>query len=127
MLRSRRIVFGLFALALGSCGDPSYVERITVVNRHQYDVVAEVGDGASGFLNLGGVGREDEKTIEGVIDFGERWVFRFRYPYDDAVDPIDVSITRAELEQAGWRIEVPASLAQRLREKGEQPSFSGGS
>lgn len=122
---SRRIVFalgGLLALTGVSCGQPSIVEKVTIVNRIEYDVHAEVGDGRSGWLTLGDFQRESEGMIRQVIDFGERWVFRFGYRN---LEQVEVSMTRADLAAAGWRAEVPASLAERLRTRGEPASYTG--
>lgn len=123
----KRLTFALLALVefATSCGDPSFVEKVTIANSYEYDVLAEVsGDGVS-WLNLGGVDRESEETTQHVIDMGEQWIFRFRYPYED-VEPGEVSLTRSELQAAGWRVEVPAALAERLRKRGEPPSISRG-
>jgi hypothetical protein len=125
MSRMARIALAVL-LALGgvSCGAPSFVERITIVNPNEYDVLAEVSDGSSGWLHLGTtIERESEEMIEQVADMGERWVFRFRFR---DLEQEQVTLSRAALSSAGWRVEVPESLAERLRTRGEPPSFSGG-
>ena len=123
MSRSGRIaVVALLAFVGVSCGDPSFVDRVTIVNPHEYTVHAEVSDGSSGWLNLGGVDRESEDTTGQVIDMGERWVFRFTFR---DLEQEQVTLSRAELSSAGWRVEVPEALAQRLRKRGEPPSYSG--
>lgn len=122
---SRRIAFalgGLLALTGVSCGEPRFVAKVTIVNPTEYDVHAEVGDGRSGWLNLGGVQRESEETIQQVTHFGERWVFRFGFR---DLEQVEVPMTRAELAAAGWRVEVPATLADRLRTRREPASFTG--
>jgi hypothetical protein len=54
-----------------------------------------------------------------VIDQGEVWIFRFRH----WGDPIrELSLTRAELERNGWRLEVPDEVEERLQELGRPSS-----
>lgn len=55
---------------------PKFVARITIVNPFEYSFLVEVGDGRSGWLNLGGVNRNSEDSTLEVIDMGARWVFR---------------------------------------------------
>lgn len=119
----KRLAVALGAIglaALTACNTVRYVERVTIVNPYEYTLHAEVGRGASGWLNLGGVEREGEETIEQVIDMGERWVFRFRF--GDIAEE-QVTFSRAELAGRGWRVEVPKALPERLRKAGEPPSF----
>ena len=123
MSRIASIAVGVLLSLVGvSCGDPSFVDRITIVNPYEYDVPAEVSDGSSGWLHLGTIERESEDTIEQVADMGERWIFRFRYR---DLEQEQVTLSRAALSSAGWRVEVPEALAERLRTRGEPPSFSG--
>ena len=56
---------------------------------------------------------------------GERWFFRFRYPYDADVEPAVVLLTRSELATAEWRVEVPKSFAETLRTRDEPASYDG--
>jgi len=117
-----RLAGVVVGVALVSCGDPGFTAQVTIVNPHEYDVIVQVGDGESGFLSLGDVHRGTEETREHVIDFGETWVFVFRYPYDDDAEPVEVSLTRAALAAADWRVDVPEVWAARLRAAEEPPS-----
>lgn len=123
----RRPIFALVSLLglMTACNDPSFVEKVTIANPFEYDVIVGVGDDDTGWLNLGGLNRGSEETRLEVIDMGERWFFQFRYPYEDDVEPVVVSLTRSELVAANWRVEVPESLAKTLRKRGEPASFDG--
>lgn len=123
----RRLIFALVAVVglTTACGDPSFVEKVTIANPYEYDVIVGVSGDGKAWLNLGGLNRGDEVTRQQVIDMGERWFVRFRYPYEDDVEPVVVSLTRSELVAAKWRVEVPESLAEILRKRGEDPSFDG--
>jgi hypothetical protein len=123
MSRIARIALAVLLALVGiSCGDPTFVDRITIENPYEYDVLAEVSDGSSGWLHLGTLERESEEMIEQVADMGERWVFRFGFR---DLELELVTLSRAALSSAGWRVEVPEALAERLRTRGEPPSFSG--
>lgn len=114
------VLAGALALVPASCGDPTYVEKVTIANPYEYDVHVEAGGGKFGLLDLGTVRRNQEETVQQVIDMGDRWVFRFRFR-DDEDERIEMS--RSELSSAGWRVEIPKGLTERLRAKREPPSF----
>jgi hypothetical protein len=100
--------------------EPSYVARLTVVNDTQYNVNVEVTGGAhDGWLDLGSVSRERTRTLEQIVDQGERWVFRFSYA---GVAAGEVALDRTELSRQGWRLTVPVEVGERLREAGLRPS-----
>jgi hypothetical protein len=122
-MRRSLLALGILALPAASCGDPSFVDKVIVANPYEYNVHAEVSDGRSGWLNLGEVAPESEETNQQVVDMGPRWVFRFRFR---DLEPVEVSLSRSELVSAGWRVEVPETLAQTLRARGEPPSYRGG-
>jgi hypothetical protein len=99
---------------------PSFVDRVTVVNRTEYSVEAEVaGRGERGWLGLGTVEHGRSATFEQVVDQGTVWVFRFSY---GDVPGGEIVVDRPVLERQGWRIEVPAQVATRLRAAGLGPS-----
>jgi len=112
---------GACALVLGgaACSGVSFVDGVTIVNDTEYsaniDVTSKVGDG---WLLLTSVEPHSTTGVEEVIDQGEKWIFRFDYvgKYDQ-----EVEISRRELAQNDWTIEVPQSFEQRLRELNVSP------
>jgi hypothetical protein len=111
----------MLALLLANClGRPPTVEQITIVNPTAYDLDVDLtGRDRDGWLPLAIVEARSEDVVQEVNDQGELWIFRFRH----WGDPIgELSFTRAELEQKGWRVEVPQQVIERLGELGRPPS-----
>ncbi|MDQ3575022.1 MAG: hypothetical protein M3404_08905, partial [Actinomycetota bacterium] len=109
-------------LVLVSSGSrlPSYVDDVTVVNPHQWDVGVDVtGAERQGWLVLGTVDRGASHAFEHVIDQGEQWVFRFSY---GGVDGGELVVPRADLESSGWKVSVPEQFAERMQAAGMSPS-----
>jgi hypothetical protein len=112
---------GACALVLvgAACSGVSFVDGVTIVNDTEYsaniDVTGKAGDG---WLLVTSVEPQSTTVVEEVIDQGEKWIFRFDYVgrYDQ-----EVEISRRELEQNDWTIEVPQSFEQRLRELNVPP------
>ena len=103
----------------GACSDPSYVERVTVANPTDYPAdVAVAGEEGAGWLSLGIVEANDEKTFARVIDQGDSWVFRFEY-FDD--HPEEIEFAASELESMDWQVEVPDGFAGALEQEGIEP------
>jgi hypothetical protein len=105
---------GACVVLLGACSDVSFVDEVTIVNDTEYSAnVDVVGMTRDGWLGLTVVAPQSTTTVEEVIDQGEMWIFRFNYVgrYEE-----EVEISRRELEQNDWTIEVPQSLEQRLRD-----------
>jgi hypothetical protein len=98
---------------------PSFVPEVTVVNPTVYEVNVEIGGDHQGHLDPGTIRREQTATFEEVIDQGSRWVLRFSY---GGVPGGEVSISRAKLAAAGWRITVPPEVGERLRQAGLRAS-----
>lgn len=95
--------------------DVSYV-RITIENPLPYLVNVEVtGAERDGWFDLGSVRRQRTYVLEEVVDQGEEWVFRFSY---GGVPAGGLVIRRNQLANDGWKITVPAAVADRLREAG---------
>lgn len=95
--------------------DPDRVPAFTVDNGSAYRVTVSVSGASGGTVVLGAVDREDESTFAGVLDPGEQWVVRFR---SAGVDAGSVTLDRAALESAGWRVSVPEDVAARLAPAG---------
>ena len=98
---------------------PAFVERVTVVNPLVHDVEVDARGAGGGWLGLGPVSRQEERTTREVADQGSRWVFRFS---SAGVEGAELSVGRAELEAAGWRVVVPARAGERFRAAGLGPS-----
>jgi hypothetical protein len=95
---------------------PSFVSKITLTNPTPYRVNVEVtGAEDDGWLDLGTVPREREITVEEVASQGDRWVFRFT---SAGVIAGELELARADLERDGWRVNIPAGLAETLRAAG---------
>lgn len=95
--------------------DVSYV-RLTIENPLPYQVNVEVtGAARDGWLDLATVDRGRTSVVEEVRDQGHVWVFRFSY---GGVQAGELVMQRDQLVNDGWKITVPAAVADRLREAG---------
>ena len=102
-----------------SCAEEDAVDRVTIVNRTPFDVEVELSDAKKeSWLILGQAGHESSTVNEMVTDMGPTWVFRFHYGGRDVGE---VTIARDELRGARWRLEVPSSVAERMRKLGFEP------
>jgi hypothetical protein len=54
-----------------------------------------------------------------VIDMHDTWVFRFTH---EGVDAGEVEVSRDQLAHNGWKVEVPARVAQQLRTTDQLPA-----
>jgi hypothetical protein len=96
------------------------VDQIIIANRTDYDLDVDVtGRDREGWLPVAIAEARSEDDVQDVIDQGEVWIFRFLH-WGDPVG--ELSLTRAELEQDGWRVEVPEEVEERLHELGRPPS-----
>ena len=99
---------------------PAFVERVSVVNPSPYDIHVEVsGDGRTGWMSLTTVGRASTGAALDVVDQGAVWRFRFEAQGRRGGE---LQVSRADLRQAGWSIEVPEAVVTRLRDAGAPPS-----
>jgi hypothetical protein len=114
---------GLLVLAVlvAACSGPvPTVDRITLANPTDFDIAVEVsGRDREGWLPLANVGARSEHDVQQVIDQGDAWVFRFLH-WGDPVG--ELSLTREELAQGDWRVEVPDQLQARLEQLGRPPA-----
>ncbi|HZQ75753.1 MAG TPA: hypothetical protein VFE55_00375 [Acidimicrobiia bacterium] len=96
------------------------VRRITVNNPTPYHLeIDAAGTGRSRAVTLGPIGREQEKTFEGVIDQGDEWIFRFA---SGGTGGGEMRVSRAQLTQDGWKITISDDVARRLEAAGVPPS-----
>ncbi|MEA2704417.1 MAG: hypothetical protein QOD63_2362 [Actinomycetota bacterium] len=107
-------------LASSSLSPAAFVDRVTIVNPTPYQLNVALGAvGSSGSLDLGTAGRDTEMVVEQVFDPGSRWVLRFSYAGTSAGE---VDVSRSELADAKWRVEIPPAVGDRLRATGLAPS-----
>jgi len=110
------------AVGLGSAllGGPAFVERVSVVNASPYDIHVEVtGEARDGWLSVTTVDHGATGLGLEVIDQGPIWIFRFTAQGRDGGE---LRILRRDLQQAGWSIEVPDAVIDRLRQAGASPT-----
>jgi hypothetical protein len=114
---SRNALLGLMVL-LSACDGVTYVDRVTVVNETDYaaDVAVQGDDGS--WLGLGRVSADEMDEFEEVIDQGPLWTFRFSY---GKYPPVELEISKDDLREAGWQVEVPDELEEKLRAEGVSP------
>lgn len=101
---------------------PVFVRRLTIANPTAYEVNVEIsGSQGSGWLDLGTVPREREVALENVVDQGGKWTFRFS---SGGVFAAEMALSRADLEQGQWRVNIPDGIAVPLQEAGLPTSAS---
>jgi hypothetical protein len=105
-------------LVLPACDAVTFVERIILVNDTEYSADADVRGESGGWLDLTTVEARETGEIREVIDQGSRWTFRFSYAH---YDPVEVTVNKKDLIEAGWRVEVPIELEENLRAAGVPP------
>lgn len=103
------------AVVIPALRTPPYVERITVDNPHPWNVHVEAtGGDRTGWVAVGGVTRDQERTVADVLDQGDTWILRFAYGGQVA----ETRLSRDQLTRDGWHVTVPDELADRLRAAG---------
>jgi hypothetical protein len=86
---------------------------VTNASDMQVDVELEVGD--QQWLALAIARPHSRATVEDVLDPGASFRFRFRA---SGVPGGTVVVSREQLQGAGWRFEIPASVVHRLIQGG---------
>jgi hypothetical protein len=101
------VVVAMFA-AMRLLALPPVVDSITVDNRTSHEVTVYLtGLDRDGWMAVGIARAELPSRFEQVIDHGGVWILRFAVPGETGVELV---LTRHELETAGWRLTVPASV-----------------
>lgn len=124
--RAGQVVLSLLAaVVIGAVAwvlrEPEYVEQVTVANTTGYGVQVDVrGSEDGGRLLLGWVPGVGERSTRLVLHQGDEWRFTFRYAGTEAGELL---VTEDDLEAAGWRIEVPDDVADRLSAAGLEPGY----
>ncbi len=95
---------------------PAHIDAISFDNPTMYDITVEANDGQdAAWTPVGTVEAGESITFERVFDQGEEWVFRFSSQGRDAGE---LARTRAQLEESGWQVAVPASVGAALQADG---------
>jgi hypothetical protein len=110
----------VIALLIAACNDSQLIDQLTITNPTSYDLEASVNDGSDDARDLlGRVARGETVKRDLVADQGELWVFRFDH---GGLVVGELRLSRAALQKAAWRIEVPQEIERRLRGRGVEPS-----
>ncbi len=95
---------------------PAHVDAISFENPTPYDITVAANDGDdTDWTPVGTVEAGESVIFERVYDQGDQWVFRFSSQGRDAGE---LARTRAQLEEAGWQVAIPASVGATLRADG---------
>ena len=95
---------------------PAPVDAISFDNPTPYDITVASNDGNdTAWTPVGTVEAGESVTFERVYDQGDEWVFRFSSQGRDAGE---LARARAQLEESGWQVAVPASVGAALRADG---------
>jgi hypothetical protein len=97
------VAMGLAELTRG----PEFVDRIEIVNPTGVDVDVQVGADDDGWLTIAIVDARSKVVTRDVVDQGDVWTFRV-LTYGRVMG--ELRRTRAQLEQADWRVTIPARL-----------------
>jgi hypothetical protein len=104
--------------SFAACDEPTFVEGVVLVNETDYPANVDVRGADDGWLGLATVPAQETLEIGDVIDQGPSWTFRFSYGNRE---PVDVTMTKQELIDAGWQVRVPVELEELLRSEGVPP------
>jgi hypothetical protein len=114
-------IVAVFVLMSTTLREPDHVDRLTLVNPTEYGVNVTVRSAPEqGRFSLGWSESTQERELREVPDLGETWIFAFSYA---GVDAGEVTVSRAALAGADWRLEVPATVAQPIRAAGLTPAY----
>ncbi len=116
----RACVLAILAAAVfvTACGSVTFVERIIIVNATDYPARVEVRDQSGGWLGLTTVSAHEIREVTEVIDRGTSWTFRFSY---GSHAPVERTMSRDDLTDAAWRVEVPDELEENLQMEDVSP------
>jgi hypothetical protein len=108
------LALGTCSILTAACSGVAFVNEVTIVNDTAYSANVDVTDGErDGWLGLTTVGPESSRRVREVIDQGDIWIFRFDYV---GMHAEELKVSRRDLERNEWRVSVPASFEDRLRE-----------
>jgi hypothetical protein len=93
----------------------SFVHEVRIANPSEFDVKVDAASAPNdGWMAVGTARNHDTTAVQEVYDLGGDWYFRFSTPYGTA----ETHVSRSQLDQAGWAIEVPPSFVEQLRHAG---------
>jgi hypothetical protein len=119
--RQAPIIFGALAIVAMFAishllATPHYVSQVSFQNSTPYELLVEVSNGhGGGWLPLGTVDRHQSTQFAQVYDVGDDWQFRV-WAQGERVGQFRV--TQSQLEQSGWRVEIPRRIGDRLAASG---------
>lgn len=114
------LVAALLAIAIRITEGPDFVDRVSVVNRTGYDLDVDVsGASRDGWLPLSVSTAGTTDATRDVIDMHDTWVFRFSH---EGVAAGELEVSRDQLATNGWKVQVPARVAQQLRTADQLPA-----
>jgi hypothetical protein len=100
--------------------EPTRIERMTVVNPSPYDLSIDVrGANEDGWVAIGLVDQRATTDVQEVLDQGQQWTFRVAGQGHPAGT---FTLTRPQLAQASWRVDIPPAIAATLQAAGAPPS-----
>jgi hypothetical protein len=103
---------------------PKTVDRLTVSNPSQFNVLVEVSDGdGTGWTTATIAGHDRVTVARDVIDQGNAWTFRFSV---GSLPGGEVQVSRDDLASSGWRVEVPNAVIDHVHELGAAPAGGAG-
>ncbi len=95
---------------------PPAVDRLTFENPTRFRMTISVTtDAHDDWTLVGTVRQETTATFTDVIDQGDVWVFRFA-----AQGKVggELRLSRAQLEESGWQVQVPPRIGANLEAQG---------
>ena len=107
------VVIGLLVVTMVQLvRGPTLVDHVSVANRSTVTIDVDVtGADRDGWLSVA-IARPNERvTTRDVVDQGETWIFRFRAGGHEGGE---VRVGRDRLARAGWTIEIPDGVTDRL-------------
>ena len=90
----------------------SFIPHVQVQNPSEYGVEMAVSNASrDGWMPVGTTLPDRTTTFAEVYDQGDTWVVRFAYgPFERSM-----TVSRADLQRAGWQVTVPDELITQLR------------
>lgn len=118
-MNTRRVAcFATLLVTIAACADARFVDRVVLINETDYPAKVEVRGETRGWLGLTTVSPDSTTAVEQVIDQGDKWTFRFSYGVHD---PVEIALTRRELAEENWRVNVPTEFEQHLIDEEATP------
>jgi hypothetical protein len=100
--------------------NPTTIDHVGFVNRTQYAMDVEVtGAGNDGWTPLATAERQETTEVRDVVDQGKTWTFRFT---SQGFSGGELRFTKTDLARAGWKIDIPQAVGNRLASEGAKPT-----